>query len=375
MYLAIREMRFAKVRYALIATIMLLIAFLVLFVTGLAKGLAYDNAASIENMSASHFVMEKEASHRFTRSLLEESVLSQTGKAIGEENVQSLSVRMTTVTNAGAEFKLDVTLIAVKPEGWLMPSVSEGHAITSQSIGEVLVDSKMKESGIGIGSIIVDQGSGLEWTVSGFVSDESFSHSPVIFLNESDWRQLQLKMNALKGADGAASDRSISAIALRADKEQVEQLAAAMSQTEIVTKSQAIAAIPGYKEEQGSLTMMILFLYIISVFVLAVFFYVITIQKSHQFGVLKAIGTRTGYLVKSVSLQMLLLSVSSLMISVLLVRAIEMMLPSGMPFQLHVSTLLMTCGAFIVISLVGALLSVYKISRIDALDAIGRTTA
>ncbi|WP_433922972.1 hypothetical protein [Paenibacillus taichungensis] len=39
MYLAIREMRFAKGRYALIATIMVLVSFLVLFVTGLAQGL------------------------------------------------------------------------------------------------------------------------------------------------------------------------------------------------------------------------------------------------------------------------------------------------------------------------------------------------
>ncbi|MDG0811308.1 hypothetical protein [Cohnella rhizosphaerae] len=38
MYLAIREMRFAKVRYSLIAAIILLVAFLVLFVTGLARG-------------------------------------------------------------------------------------------------------------------------------------------------------------------------------------------------------------------------------------------------------------------------------------------------------------------------------------------------
>ncbi|KHF31575.1 hypothetical protein CM49_06213 [Paenibacillus sp. P1XP2] len=38
MYLAIREMRFAKVRYSLIAVIMLLVAFLVLFVTGLRGG-------------------------------------------------------------------------------------------------------------------------------------------------------------------------------------------------------------------------------------------------------------------------------------------------------------------------------------------------
>lgn len=61
-----------------------------------------------------------------------------------------------------------------------------------------------------------------------------------------------------------------------------------MPNMEVITKSDAVSAIPGYKEEQGSLLMMIAFLYVISAFVLAVFFYVITIQKTSQFGILKS---------------------------------------------------------------------------------------
>ncbi|MEI0736801.1 FtsX-like permease family protein [Paenibacillus sp. JTLBN-2024] len=120
---------------------------------------------------------------------------------------------------------------------------------------------------------------------------------------------------------------------------------------------------------------MIIFLFIISSFVLAVFFYVITIQKSSQFGILKAIGTRTAYLVRSVTLQVLLLSAGSLIVSVLLVQAIEAALPGGMPFQLKSSTLAYTSGAFIAMSLAGSLLSVWKVTKIDALDAIGRSAA
>ncbi|WP_338130746.1 ABC transporter permease [Cohnella ginsengisoli] len=105
------------------------------------------------------------------------------------------------------------------------------------------------------------------------------------------------------------------------------------------------------------------------------FFYVVTIQKSSQFGILKAIGTRTAYLARSVALQVLLLSTASLIVSALLVRAMEAILPDGMPFQLNLSTLALTCGAFILMSLAGSLLSVWKVARIDALDAIGRAAA
>lgn len=375
MYLAIREMRFAKVRYSLIAAIILLVAFLVLFVTGLARGLAYDNAASIQNMDATHFVMEKGSNHRFTRSEVGESLLNQAGSIVGEENVEPLGVKMTTVTADGTARKLDVTLLGMRANSWLMPAVAEGVAISPQAPGGVLVDRKLKDAGIGLGTVIVDQASGLKWTVGGFVSQESFSHSPAVFLGAEQWAQLQRVPAAGPKATGAAGDTTYSAIAVKASKAQAIKLAAALPAAEIVAKSDAVSAIPGYKEEQGSLWMMIVFLFVIASFVLAVFFYVVTIQKSSQFGILKAIGTRTAYLARSVALQVLLLSTASLIVSALLVRAMEAILPDGMPFQLNLSTLALTCGAFILMSLAGSLLSVWKVARIDALDAIGRAAA
>lgn len=375
MYLAIREMRFAKIRYSLIGAIILLVAFLVLFVTGLARGLAYDNAASIQNMSATHFMMEEGSNHRFTRSEVGASLLNQASAIAGEENVEPLGVKMTTVTADGATQKLDVTLLGIRADSWLMPAVTEGKALSPQVPGEVLADRKLKNAGIGLGSVIVDQASGLKWTVGGFVSDESFSHSPAVFLGADQWAQLQ-RMSAVgpKAAE-AADGTTYSAIAVKANKEQANRLAAALPAVELVAKSDAVSAIPGYKEEQGSLWMMIVFLFVIGSFVMAVFFYVVTIQKTGQFGILKAIGTSTAYLARSVALQVLLLSTASLIVSALLVRAIEAVLPGSMPFQLHLSTLALTCGAFILMSLAGSLLSVWKVARIDALDAIGRAAA
>lgn len=376
MYLAIREMRYAKGRYALIATIMVLVSFLVLFVTGLAQGLAYDNAASVKNMAATHFVLEQDSNHRFTRSQVDQDQLDQARSVVGQENAEPLGVKMTTVSPMGDTKKIDVTLFMVNPEGWLAPAVTEGTPITDQTNGQVVVDHKLAESGVTIGTVLVDQASGMEWTVGGFVQNESFSHSPVVSLNEQEWVTLQGGSRTTQGsADTNANTPIYNAIAVKDAGEQVDGLSAAMPDTEVITKSDAVSAIPGYKEEQGSLLMMIAFLYVISAFVLAVFFYVITIQKTSQFGILKAIGTRNGYLAGSVSLQVFILSVGSLVISVLLVRLFESILPASMPFQLGLSTLALTCVLFILMSMAGSLFSVWKVTKIDALDAIGRTAA
>lgn len=374
MYLAIREIRFAKGRYALIGAIMVLISFLVLFVTGLAQGLAYDNAASIKNMAATHFVLEQDSNHRFTRSQVNQEQVDQAGSLAGQGNAEPLGVKMTTVSPSGETTKVDVALFTVHPKGWLAPAVTEGTPMAELQQGQIIVDRKLEESGVKIGTVLVDQASDKEWTVSGFVNDESFSHAPVVYLTDEDWRELR---GPARNAEGAASAQSpvYNAIAVKGADMDAERLASAVPGTEVITKSEAISAIPGYKEEQGSLLMMIAFLYVISAFVLAVFFYVITIQKTSQFGILKAIGTRNGYLAGSVTLQILLLSVGSLAISVLLVQLFESILPASMPFQLGASTLALTCVLFLAMSLAGSLFSVWKVTRIDALDAIGRTAA
>ncbi|GIO54058.1 ABC transporter permease [Paenibacillus cineris] len=374
MYLALREIRFAKARYTLIAAIMLLISFLVLFVTGLAQGLAYDNAASIQNMPATHFVLEQGSDHRFTRSQISGEKLEQTRSVVGETNAEPLGVQMTSVVLSGDIQKIDVALLAVNPKGWLAPDLTMGAA-EKQETGGVVVDEKLAEHGVRLGSILVDQASGIRWTVTGFVKNESFSHAPAVFLSKEEWMGLHSLSSAQSGSGSAEGQAVYNAVAVKATEVQVSKLQSAVPNTEIIKKADAVSAIPGYKEEQGSLLMMIAFLFVISAFVLAVFFYVITIQKTSQFGILKAIGTRTAYLAGSVTLQVLLLSVFSLAVSIFLVKVLEMALPGTMPFQLGANMLALTCAAFIAMSLAGSLFSVWKVARIEALDAIGRAAA
>ncbi|MET3546956.1 putative ABC transport system permease protein [Paenibacillus favisporus] len=374
MYLALREIRFAKARYSLIAAIMLLISFLVLFVTGLAQGLAYDNAASIQNMPATHFVLEQGSDHRFTRSQISGEKLEQTRSVVGESNAEPLGVQMTSVVLSGGIQKIDVALLAVNPKGWLAPNLTMG-ATEKHETGGVVVDEKLAEHGVRLGSILVDQASGTRWTVTGFVKNESFSHAPAVFLSKEEWMGLHSPSSAQSGSGSSEGQAAYNAVAVKATEGQVSKLQSAVPNTEIIKKADAVSATPGYKEEQGSLLMMIAFLFVISAFVLAVFFYVITIQKTSQFGILKAIGTRTAYLAGSVTLQVLLLSVFSLAVSIFLVKVLEMALPGTMPFQLGADMLALTCAAFIAMSLAGSLFSVWKVARIEALDAIGRAAA
>lgn len=403
MFLALREMRHAKARYALIMVIMLLVSFLVLFITGLAGGLAYATASAVENMPTRHFVLQENSDNRFSRSRLTEEQLKAVQAIVGESNATPLGVQMSTITLEGGTAKTDVTFFAIDLKGPLAPRLVEGEGMTNETEGLVVADRTLAKSGITVGSVIRDQATGLTLRVVGFTSEQSFSHTPVVFLNSSDWQRLKQPSGANGGAGGVtpstvtapaesntgspASSQAgtttgsvatpavaapFNVIALQITKQQADELAQQVTGMEVISKQEAISGIPGHSAEQGSLMMMIVFLFIITAFVLAVFFYVITVQKTSQFGVLKAIGTQTGYLVRSVVGQVMALSLASLTASLLLIALASYMLPDGMPFQLKASTIVLSSVLLVAVGLLGSFVSVLRVTKVDALEAIGR---
>src|SRR5699024_6813300 len=77
---------------------------------------------------------------------------------------------------------------------------------------------------------------------------------------------------------------------------------------ELVDTQSFIEHLPGFKEQNLTLNMMIYFLFAISAFILAIFLYVLTIQKVSIFGVMKAEGISSKYLASSVINQTLILA-------------------------------------------------------------------
>lgn len=373
MYLSLRELRHSKARYALIMVIMLLVSFLVLFVTGLAKGLAYANTSAIENMSANHYVVQGDADHKFRRSQLTESNLQDVRSIVGKDHATPVSIQMSTVTAIDHDVKVDATFFAVDMLSQLAPSVIEGTAITNETQGSVIVDRKLEESGIKIGSTISDQQTGMTWTVAGYVEDNSYSHTPVIYMNNQEWMAMNHQVGS--AVENSVQTSTFNVIALHVSEDQATLLQSKLENMDVITQKEAISSIPGYAQEQGSLLMMTVFLFLISGVVLAVFFYVITIQKTSQFGILKAMGTKTSYLARSVVGQVLILSVGSLVISLVLTVGMSMVLPESMPFRLNTSTMILTSCLFVGMSVIGSLISVIKIAKVDALEAIGRVGA
>ncbi|MNO14448.1 FtsX-like permease family protein [compost metagenome] len=368
MFMAIRELRHAKTRYILISLIMVLIAWLVLFVTGLAQGLASDNASSIQQMNADYLVLQQDSNQRLTRSMLDHQTIEQVKQHAEDAAFTPLGVQMTTITSSQIEKKTDITFFAINPKGVLAPQVVEGRMIDDSSPTEIVIDRSAKDNGLALGDSILDQTSGQSFTIVGFTKGQSFSHTPVAHMNLEGWQLLQ--QSRMSPEDG--NNPSFNAVAITGAQALADEISNQVSGVEVIGKSQVLQGIPGYKEEQGSLLMMVAFLFIIAAFVLAVFFYVMTIQKINQFGVLKAIGAKMSYLARGLICQVLILSITSLAVSIGLTYGVSLMLPESMPFELNGSVIAICIVLFLFVSLIGSLLSLYRVAKVDAIEAIGR---
>lgn len=358
MFLAWREIKHTKLRYALISFIMIMIIWLVLFVTGLANGLASDNAAAIKQSPVTYYVLEKDADNRLARSTLTKEQATKVEDLYGKKAVP-FSTRMSTISSEKGSKKTDIAYFLLTSDSFQKPTLTSG-TFAKKGSDEVVVDEKLERSGYQLGDTIEDTTTETTFKISGFTKNQTYSHSGVIFLSPTQWNTV----NPLTQKEETYNTMALSISESEADKFDLPNLT-------IVPKKDVVENIPGYSEEQGSLTMMIAFLYIIAAFVLTVFFYVITLQKMEQFGMLKALGAKTSYLAKSLLSQIGLLSIVSLLVGNALTFGFAAILPDSMPFQLTPLTAGLSSLLFLAVTLIGSVLSLYKVAKVDAIEAIG----
>ncbi|GIN84781.1 ABC transporter permease [Heyndrickxia sporothermodurans] len=351
MFLALKELKQSKLRYGLIGTIMILLSFLVLIISGLANGLSHDNASSIIEMKADKFVLSSDSEGKLLRSQIKKKDVEQVLAQTDEKDAVPIHIKMSTFEKKGSSKKVDIAIFASKQDSFIAPKIIEGKTRDLKD-NEIIADESIKEKGIALGDEIVDPVFNKVFKIVGFTQNQMFSHTPVVFMNENVWKSIALP-----------HEKDYSVIALNSDKE--------ISHTKVVDKKEVLQSIPGYKEEQGTLTMIITFLLVIAALLIGVFFYVITLQKTQQLGVLKAIGTKNSYLAKNLVVQALFLTGIALVIGIGLISAVQAILPPSMPFLLTTTMVVQYAGIFIVISLLGTLISLYQVLKVDALEAIG----
>jgi len=360
MKLAWKELKHSKTKFLLIESIIILMIFMVIFLSGLANGLARAVSASIENADAKFFVISDDAENMIGTSSLPKEILGQVTSMTGD-NVTNLDIQRTNLITSQSDTKIDVTYFAIDTNGFLLPKITEGSAISNLDTQYTIVlDSSFRDDNIAVGDVVKDSTTGIQLKVVGFTKDEMYGHSPVGFISMNTYNDINLKINP-------DFKEKYNAIAIQgSDINNIK-----IDGMSVIDKATIVSNIPGYLAEQLTINMIVWVLVVVSAAILGVFFYVITIQKLKQFGILKAIGMEMREITMMLTSQVLILALFGTIIGNVLAFGMASILPRSMPFHLEIPTVIVISVVFIIVTLVTSLLSIRKVAKVDPIVIIG----
>ncbi|SCL72592.1 ABC transporter permease [Micromonospora peucetia] len=352
-FVAWRDLRFAKGRFALMGTVVTLMTLLVVLLSGLTAGLGRGSTSAISDLPADHLVFSAPADGQklsFTESTVTREQWLRWQAVPGVTGAAPLGIATTRVSVGDRSAALSA--FGVPPGSGLAPdALAAGQAVLSQEAADAL--------GAGPGQTVFVGGRPLK--IAAVAGDASHSHTPVIWTDLADWQSLA------PGADGDAA----TVVALTTTRD--VDLAAADRQlrTHTVTRSAALSAIGSYTAENGSLQLMRGMLFAISALVIGAFFTVWTIQRAADIAVLKALGASTGHLLRDALGQALVLLLAGTAAGTALAVTIGAAAAGTVPFALTAGSVLFPAAVMIALGATGAALSIRRITSVDPLIALG----
>ncbi|HDR3235878.1 TPA: FtsX-like permease family protein [Staphylococcus aureus] len=349
MFLAWNEIRRNKLKFGLIIGVLAMISYLLFLLSGLANGLINMNKEGIDKWHANAIVLNKDANQTVQQSIFNK-------KDIENKYKKQATLKQTGEIVSNGHQKDNVLVFGVEKSSFIVPSLIDGHKATKDN--EVLADETLKNKGFKIGDTLTLSQSDEKLHIVGFTESAKYNASPVIFTNDATIAKINPRLSGDK----------INAVVVRdanwKDKKLNQKL-------EAVSINDFIENLPGYKPQNLTLNFMISFLFVISATVIGIFLYVMTLQKTSLFGILKAQGFTNGYLANVVILQTVILALFGTALGLLFTGITGAFLPDAVPVKFDVLTLLVFAVVLMIVSVLGSLFSILTIRKIDPLKAIG----
>ncbi|MEU1322066.1 ABC transporter permease [Streptomyces microflavus] len=360
MFVAWRDLRFAKGRFALMGSVVVLITLLVGLLSGLTAGLARENVSAVTGLDADHLAFAAPPGDRsvsFADSTVREDDWRAWAELPGVGAAQPLGIRTLNATAPG-DRTAAVSAFGVEPDGTLAPETPEGIGP-----GRVVLSEKAAEElGAAPGDRIALGRT--EREVAAVAGDASYSHTPVVWTTLDDWQHI--------GHDGAGPAEQATVIALTTTGSADLAAGDEAAGTRTLSLDDSLTAIGSYQAENGSLQLMRGFLFAISALVIGAFFTVWTIQRSGDIAVLKALGASTPYLLRDALGQAVVMLALGTGLGTALAAGAGVLIGGGpVPFVLDAATVLGPAVIMIALGAFGAALSIRRITAVDPLIALG----
>ena len=366
MKLALRELIRRPSRFITATAILFLIALLLMFLGGLLDGLIGSSTSAVRAQPGSLIVFSSEAQTSFLRSEISAETRAQVEATEGVTATGGLGVIQlgARVPGKGPRDLADTALFGYE----LAP---EGVPVEAPAFGTAYADALLEASGVEVGMEILLGPYRTPITVVGFVEDTSYLGQAALWASPDTWRAVTAENRAVS----AVADDAFQALVVETDGDAAtaaEAIDAATGSTETLTTDAAAMAIPGVSEQQGTFGQIIGVTVVIAIVVVALFFALLTIERSGLYGILKAIGASSRTLFAGLLLQAVIVTMIASIAAGVLALVLDAVIPAGtIPYDIGAPRLFSSTVLLLVAAFIGCVFSLRRILKIDPASAIG----
>ena len=366
MKLALRELVRQPGRFVTATAILTLIAILLMFLGGLLDGLIRNSTGAVRAQSADVIVYSDTSQSSFLRSRIEPSQREAIARADGIDEVGGLGVVLlgARVPGNGPRDLADVALwgYELAPSGVPAPPAD----------GEAYADDALQADGIELGDELLLGPARSPVRVVGWVSDTAFSGQGGVWANLDTWHEV---LNANRPGGGLADD-VVQALVVRgsgAPSETVAAVAAAAAgPVYALTIDEAVEAIPGVTEQRTTFNQILGVTVVIALVVIALFFALLTVERTSLYGVLKAIGARSGTIFAGLVAQAVVVTMVAALFAGAAVVVLDLVIPPGsIPLYISIGRIVTSVILLLVAAVIGCAFSLRRVLRIDPASALG----
>ncbi|MEV7636933.1 FtsX-like permease family protein [Pseudarthrobacter enclensis] len=365
MFLALRDIRFAKGRFAMMGGVVALITLLLVMLTGLTAGLAEQSTSAIGKLGAAAARLVDLVAFgapgsgtpkaSYTESSVTAAQVDSWRNRPGVRSAEPLGITQTRLQTGDGSGTANVAVFGIPAGSPLAPvEVSPGTAALGASVAEALSVGQGDTVSLG----------GVDLSVAAVVPDQWYSHTSVVWTALPAWSRVAHVSDAGQLA-------TVVAVTF-AEGADVDQAAAdAAANTVSKSRTGSFQALGSFKSENGSLTLMQGFLYGIAALVIVAFLTVWTIQRTRDIAVLKALGAPASYVLRDAIAQAAVVLVAGAAAGGAVGLAAGSLAAQAAPFQLNAGTTVLPAVGIVALGLAGAALAVRRAASVDPLLALG----
>ncbi|QGG97032.1 FtsX-like permease family protein [Actinomarinicola tropica] len=363
--MALRELVRRPGRFSVAGGALTLIVVLLVLLGGLLDGLFLGSTGLYRQQESDLTVYSTSARSSIIRSRIDADVRATIEEVEGVTSTYGLGVALVGARVPGADEIADTSVVGY--EGAI------SGAPEPPAPGEAHADRRLEAAGVEVGQTLEMGPERIPVEVVGWVEDTSYLLQGGLLVEPGTWREVL----GSSRPDATLPDETFQVlfveVAAGADAREVATAIdeATGDATSTLTVDEAISALPGVDAQSTTFNQIIYVTFFVAGLVVALFFALVTLERTAQYGVLKAVGASSWQIFAGLLVQAVVVTAGAFVLGLAISLGISRLAPPDIPLQLEPSRAVFVAVGMLLTAVVGGSISLRRVIRIDPASAIG----